>query len=73
MVDIIQLPAHERMKSEEALAQTLREAPPEVLILFFDAEGTFGVRSSGMSRKDALWLVELARNHVLSSGLDEDD
>lgn len=70
MAEIIELGAHERMTPEEALGLTSRESPREVLILFTDADGEFGLRSSGMSRKDALWLIELARDAIL--GYDED-
>lgn len=68
--NVIELGPHERMKPAEALGLTLRENPPEVLILFYDSAGVFGMRSSGMSRKDALWILETAKDEVLSSGLD---
>jgi len=71
VAEIIELGAHERMTPEEALSLTIREQPKEVLVLFFDAEDDFGLRSSNMSRKDALWLIELARQEILSGGLDE--
>lgn len=64
--NLIELGGHGNMTTEEALKLTLRENPPEVLILFFDHDGEFGVRSSGMSNKDALWLVENARDAVLN-------
>lgn len=68
---VIELGAHERMTTEGALGLTLRESPPEVIILFHDHAGSFGLRSSGMSRKDALWIIEEARQWVLSGGLTE--
>lgn len=71
VAEIIELGAHERMTPEEALSLTIREQPKEVLVLFFDAEDDFGLRTSNMSRKDALWLIELARQEILSGGLDE--
>lgn len=71
MAEIIELGAHERMTPEEALGITMRESPTEVLILFFDREDDFGLRSSNISRKDALWLIELARQQILDGGMDE--
>jgi len=70
MAQIIELGAHERMTVEEALQLTLREKPTEVLVLFFDAEDDFGLRSSIMSRKDALWLIELARQEIMEGGVE---
>lgn len=70
--NVVELGAHERMKPEEALALTIRENPPEVLILFYDHAGVFGMRSSNMSRKDALWILETAKDDVLSLGSDDE-
>lgn len=64
MAEIVELGAHERMSTSEALGLTIRENPSEVLILYIDNDGELGVRSSGMSNKDALWLVECARNKI---------
>jgi len=71
VAEIIELGAHERMTVDEALGITMREKPTEVLIIFFDAEDDFGLRTSNMSRKDALWLIELARQEILNGGIDE--
>lgn len=71
--NVVELGAHERMKPNEALGLTMRENPPEVLILFYDSAGVFGMRSSNMSRKDALWILETAKDEVLSSGPDWED
>jgi len=68
--EVIELGGHERMTPEEALSLTLRESPSEVLILFFGHAGDFGVRSSGMSNKDALWLIENARDTILNGGVE---
>lgn len=70
--EIIELGAHERMSVADALGLTAREAPSEVLILFTDADGEFGLRSSEMARKDALWLIELARDTILNGGDEEE-
>jgi hypothetical protein len=41
------------------------------LIIFVDAEGELGIRSSGMARKDALWNLEVAKSMVLEGSLDD--
>jgi hypothetical protein len=71
--NIIELGAHERMKPSEALDLTRREDPPEVLILFTDHDGELGIRSSGMSNKDALWHLEMAKGLILKGALEDDD
>jgi hypothetical protein len=70
--EVIELGAHERMSVAEALGLTLRESPSEVLIIFVDAEGELGIRSSGMANKDALWNLEVAKSMILENALDDD-
>lgn len=69
--NLIELGAHERMTPSEALGLTLREEPLEVLVLFMDHEGDLGIRSSHMSNKDALWLLEMAKGLILKGALDD--
>jgi hypothetical protein len=70
--EVIELGAHERMSVAEALGLTLRESPSEVLIIFVDAEGQLGIRTSGMANKDALWSLEVAKSMILEGALDDD-
>jgi hypothetical protein len=63
--ELVELGGHERMTVQEALGLVAREAPTSVLIVFEDAEGNFILRSSRMERKDSLWLIEKARDHIL--------
>lgn len=58
------LPATTTMTPEQALQSALALNPSEVLVLGYDHDGKLVVRSSRMSRRDALWLVEQARMHV---------
>lgn len=58
------LPATTTMTAEQALQSALALNPAEVLVLGYDQTGRLIVRSSRMSRRDALWLVEQARMHV---------
>ena len=37
----------------------------ECLIVGYDADGRLVLRSSGMARRDALWLIEQAKRHAL--------
>lgn len=53
------------MTVEQALAFVQRENLKDVLILGFAEDGEFVARSSNMSRKDALWLIEHGRRHTM--------
>lgn len=64
MGTLIELGAHERMTVSEALELVKREDPKEVLIIFTDHEDNLGVRSSEISNKDALWLLEMAKMNL---------
>lgn len=68
---VVELGAHERMTVAEALGITGREAPSEVLILFTDADGDIGLRSSGMANKDALWLLEAGKSLIIKGAFDD--
>lgn len=66
MSKVVELGAHTRMTVDQALRLVQRESPSEVLIISVGSDGSFSVRSSAMSRKDALWLLELAKDHTLN-------
>lgn len=53
------------MTVEEALTSSLLCGLQDVLIIAYGPSGELFIRSSGMDRKDALWLTELAKQHVL--------
>jgi len=75
MVDtakVVELGAHERMSVADALGLTLREGPSEVMIIFVDVEGDLGIRTSGMSNKDALWNLEVAKTLILEGAVSDD-
>lgn len=63
--EVVELGAHERMTVADALGLTLRESPSEVMIIFVDAEGALGIRTSGMANKDALWNLEVAKSMII--------
>lgn len=76
MADIIDL-GFGRNRSPEELEQIVRDdGCEEVLVLAYDSEGEFVLRSSGMSNKDALWLLEEAKRKIMdttSLGLEDED
>jgi len=61
---VVQLQAHTNMTPEEALAFCSRERWSEILIIGADENGEFTQRSSGMSKRDALWLLEWAKRRI---------
>ena len=64
--EIVELGPHHRMTPEECLSQVLRERPSAVMVIFERGEeGILTIRSSEMTRKDALWLLEAAKVDVL--------
>lgn len=50
---------------DQALASAGQLALKQVLVIGYDEDGELTVRSSRMTRGEALWLVEHARHHVL--------
>lgn len=69
VADIIELGVHSNMSADDALGVVRRESPGEVLILYYSEEGEFHLRSSGMSNKDALWILEQAKARIVNEGL----
>jgi len=63
---IIELGPHDRMTPEEVLSQVGREAWDRVIVVgYHKDDDVFVVRSSEMSRQDALWIAEHLRLHAL--------
>lgn len=61
---IIDLPST-NMTPEQALESAMRLNLTEVVVLGYDDEGKFKVRSSKMTRAEALFLIELGKKHAL--------
>lgn len=65
---VISLPAHTNMTVEQCLHLSTRESGADgwqdVMVLAYDEEEKLVVRSSHMSRKDALWLLMAAVDHA---------
>lgn len=70
MADVIQLNPHTNMTVEECLeyCRLERNAYQDVMVLSYNQDNELVVRSSHMPRKDALWMLMAAVDHV--RGLD---
>lgn len=66
MADVIQLNAHTNMTVEECIEYCRLEQGDyqDVMVLSYDQDGELVVRSSHMSRKNALWMLMEAVDHT---------
>lgn len=64
MQNVLQMPASIHWKPEQALHDAIDADLADVLICGYDKDGDLFVRSSKLSRSDALWLLEKAKDHV---------
>ena len=55
----------DNMTPEQALESAMRLNLTEVVVLGYDNEGELRVRSSKMTRAEALFLIELGKKHAL--------
>ena len=67
--NVISLPASENFKPEQALASASSLGLTDVLVVGYDADGVLAVRSSHMSRAEALFLLEQAKQWAMFGGL----
>ena len=68
--NIVALPASVNFTPEQALQSAMQfENLQDVLIVGYDADGDLLVRSSRMSRADALFLLEKAKEWAMGGGL----
>lgn len=63
--NIIALPATETFTPELALKSALDLDLSDVLVIGYDADGALAIRSSRMSRADALFLLAKAKEWVM--------
>ena len=67
---LIELDNHTKMTTEEVIALGARQLGAGAIILGYCSEGKLFYRQGGeLTTKDALYLIELAKQHILS--LDE--
>lgn len=63
--EIKHLPPSSHMSVEQALESAKDAGICSVLVIGESEEGTLITRSSKLTRAEALWLVELARDNIL--------
>ena len=63
--NLAHLPLSANLNPEQALKAALQKDFNEVLICGFDKDGNFVSLNSKMSRRDALWIIENAREFAL--------
>lgn len=71
--NVTPLPASTNYTPEQALKSAMQLEPQDVLIVGYDKDGDLIIRSSKMSRMDAVFLLEKAKEWALYSkgGRDE--
>lgn len=65
--NVVALPATSTMTVEQALASARQLEMQHCLIVGYDQQGDLAVRSSRMSRQDALWLMEQLKHHIFNA------
>lgn len=68
---VFRLPASTTATPEQALADAQTLGLTDVLIAGYDADGVLAVRSSRMTRAEALFMAEKMREWALHGGLDD--
>lgn len=63
--NVTPLPASTSFTPEQALQSTIQLEPQDVLIIGYDKDGELLIRSSKMSRMDAVFLLEKAKDWAL--------
>lgn len=67
--NVVNFPASSNMTPEQALGSALNyeaaEGLTDVLILGYNTDGNLFIRSSKMTNKDALWLLEAAKMNTI--------
>lgn len=69
---VIAFPASDNFRPDQALKSTMDmgERVTDVLIVGYDADGGLFVRSSHMSRAEAVFLLEKAKEWAMYGGLE---
>ena len=67
MANVVQLPSRNTFTVDQALDNSKTKNLEEVLIIGVDANGELFMNTSRMTRKDALWLMEMGRHWTVSN------
>jgi len=65
MSNISPFPATATFTPEQALDSARQLEPKDLIVIGYDSDDEFFVRSSRMDRKTALWLCELLKNYTM--------
>lgn len=65
---VIKLPASNHYTAEQALASSIQTTLTDVLIIGYDDAGDLFVRSSKMTRAEALFMLEQAKDWAIFGG-----
>lgn len=68
--NVIALPASTNFNAEQALASALTLNMDDVLVIGYDAAGVLLVRSSKMTRAEAVFLLEEGKAWAMRGGLE---
>lgn len=63
--NVISMPASTSFTPEQALESAKSAALTDVLVIGYDADGALFVRSSRLTRAEALFLLEKGRDYVM--------
>jgi len=63
--NVSNLPARSSFTVDQALESAKQLDLESVLILGYDDDGQLAIRSSRIERKDALWMIESAKEFIL--------
>lgn len=67
--NVFSLPATTTFTADQALDSAKSLNLVDVMIIGYDTDGDFVLRSSRMDRKDALWLSELAKMWAMDTSV----
>jgi hypothetical protein len=67
---VIALPASVNYTAEQALNSALMVGLTDVLVLGYDAEGVLTIRSSRMTRAEAVFMAKKAEQWAMEGGLE---
>lgn len=65
MAKVSMLGAHSKMTVEEALSYCQKEKLRDVLIIAYDKDGQLVIRSSALTKEQALFLSVKAQEHAM--------